>query len=318
MTTAPSALIGGLLPAKGYKVGVNRELERLWNAVYRQQQRAASAWARRRHRDEFDRVRAFCLFVGYPRSGHSIVGAILNAHRNAVISHELDAPQLILAGCSRDELYSRILARAQWFAMRGNPADHPLEVPNQWQGRFEELHVIGDKRGGAAARCIAEHPDFLDRLRSLVGIPIRLVHVVRNPFDNIAAISKLRGLSLADSADYYFLHCRTTSRLGTLCAPGELITVRHEEMLREPVAALTELCDFLGLERYPGYIEDATAVLYRAPSRTGRDAAWPQGLIEEIGRRARAHRFLDGYAVESPVERTRIVGPNPGGRQPHA
>lgn len=263
-------------------------------------------------------MRAFCLFVGYPRSGHSIVGAILNAHRHAVISHELNAAPLVLAGCSRDELYSRILARARWFSLRGNPADHPLEVPNQWQGRFEELRVIGDKRGGAVTRCIAEHPGFLDRLRSLVGVPIRLIHVVRDPFDNIAAISKLRGLSLADSADYYFLHCRTTSRLGDLCSADELITVRHEEMIRNRETALTELCAFLGLEPYPGYVEDASGVLYRAPSGPGRTAAWPEGLTEDITRRARAHRFLDGYAQEPPAGRTRIVGPKPGGRQPQA
>jgi hypothetical protein len=177
--------------------------------------------------------------------------------------------------------------------------------------------VIGDKRGGAVTRSIAEHPDFLDRLRSVVGIPIRLIHVVRDPFDNIAAISKLRGLSLADSADYYFLHCRTTTRLGALCAPGELITVRHEDMIREPEAALTELCAFLGLERYPGYVEAASSVLYRQPSGSGRKASWPEGLVEDVARRSRAHRFLDGYNFESPAQRTRIVGPNPGGRQPH-
>jgi Sulfotransferase family len=291
-------------------------LERLWAPVFRRQQQLSSAWARRRHRDEFARVKVFCLFVGYPRSGHSIVGALLNAHRGAVISHELNAPPMILAGCTRDELYSRIIARARWFALRGNRGDYPFQVPNQWQGRFEELRVIGDKRGGALTRSIAAHPDFLDRLRSLVGIPIRLVHVVRDPFDNIAAISKLRDLSLSDSADYYFLHCRTTSELSALCEPGELITVRHEDMIRDPAATLAELCRFLGLDLYPGYIEDASSILYLTPSGSGRKAVWPEGLVEDVARRARAHRFLDGYAFE-PGQRTRIVGPNPGGRQPH-
>jgi Sulfotransferase family len=154
-------------------------------------------------------------------------------------------------------------------------------------------------------------------LRSLVGVPIRLIHVVRDPFDNIAAISRLRGLSLVDAADYYFLHCRTTSRLGSLCAPGELITVRHEEMIRDPAGTLTELCAFLGLEPYPGYVEDASSVLYREPSGSGRKAMWPEGLVEDVARRARAHPVLDGYAFEAPVQRTRIVGPKPGGRQPH-
>ena len=87
-------------------------LDRPKDGVYRLHQSAWSAWARRRYSEELAAVERFLLFVGYPRSGHSIVGALLNAHRDAVVAHELDAPPLIVGGCSRDELFSRILARA--------------------------------------------------------------------------------------------------------------------------------------------------------------------------------------------------------------
>src|SRR5581483_4762206 len=110
--------------------------------VYGLLQRAWSAWARRRYADELARVETFCLFIGYPRSGHSIVGALLNAHRHAVIAHELDAPRLVLAGCSREVLFSRILARAAWFNLRGNASNYDYQVPNRWQGRFEALLVV--------------------------------------------------------------------------------------------------------------------------------------------------------------------------------
>jgi hypothetical protein len=53
-----------------------------------------SARARRKHGADFAAVEAFLLFVGYPRRGHSIVGACLNANRDAVVSHELDASRL--------------------------------------------------------------------------------------------------------------------------------------------------------------------------------------------------------------------------------
>ena len=151
-------------------------------------ERAWTSGARRRNRAAFDEVSAFCLFVGYPRSGHSLLGALLNAHRHAVIAHELQAPQLVLAGCDRETLYARIL-RAAWFDLRGNTSNYAYQVPNQWQGRFEHLRVVGDKRGGSAALAIGEHPNLLNRLRVMVGVRLRLIHVVRNPFDNIAAIS---------------------------------------------------------------------------------------------------------------------------------
>ncbi len=267
-------------------------------AIYRFHQSAWSAWARRRYVEDFDRIARFCLFVGYPRSGHSLVGALLNAHRDAVISHELNAPQLILDGCTRAVLYSRILARAYWFNRRRNTSNHSYQVPNQWQGRFAALRVIGDKRGGAVTRCIAGHPGFLPRVRRLVAVPLRLIHVVRNPFDNISAISIWHEMSLADSADYYFSHCETTSTLGGRCDPSEVITIHHEDLIRDPRSILSDLCAFLDLERYPGYLEDCASIVFHAPTYTRRKVAWPAALVRDVERRARAYRFLDGCQFE--------------------
>jgi Sulfotransferase family len=281
----------------------------LGDALYRLHQAAWSAWARRRYREDFERVARFCLFVGYPRSGHSVVGALLNAHRNAVISHELNAPDLILAGCSRDVLYSRILARAYWFDLRGNTSNYSYQVPGQWQGRFEDLRVIGDKRGGAVTRSIAAHDDFLARVRALVGIPLRLIHVVRNPFDNISAISSWHQLSLEDSVEFYFQHCRTTSTLGDRCGTDELITLRHEEVIREPQRVLSRLCDFLGLEPAPEFLEDCARVVFPSPTYSRRKIVWPPAIVRDVERRAREHADLAAYRFEVAEESCRPLPP---------
>jgi hypothetical protein len=264
-------------------------------AVYQTIQNIHSAWLRRKFRRQFDDVKCFCLFVGYPRSGHSIVGALLNAHKDAVISHGLIAAPYILRGCGRDELYARIIARAMWFNMRGNRANYVYQIPRQWQGRFQTLRVIGDKRDGETALCLAEHPDFLPRLRKLVGVPLRLIHVVRNPFDNIAAISIWQRLSLRQSIDHYFQHCRGTSLLSSLAQPGELMTVHHEELIRAPRDMLSTLSGFLGLENYLGYLDDCCRVVFKEPTFTRRKVNWPDDLLHEVQQRAEALPFLAKY-----------------------
>ena len=271
--------------------------------IYRLHQNACSAWARRRYKEDFDRIARFCLFVGYPRSGHSLIGALLNAHRNAVISHELNAHEFILNGCTRDHLYSRIIARAAWFNLRGNRGTYPYQVPHQWQGRFEALQVIGDKRGGLLTRCIAAHPDFLSRVRALVSVPLRLIHVVRNPFDNISAISIGNELSLEESIEFYFFHCQTTARLGDLCDPSEVTTVYHEEMIRDPRSVLRHLCVFLGLGPDPGYLDDCCSIVFSEPTYTRRKVTWSMAAIHEVERKARSYRFLDGYQFEISDDR---------------
>jgi len=182
--------------------------------------------------------------------------------------------------------------------LRGNKSNHDYRIPGQWQGRFGRLRVIGDKRAGAVTRAIAAHPDFLDRVRALVGVPLRLVHVVRNPFDNIAAISTWHHMSLEDSAAYYFSHCATVGALGTVCSPGEVLTVVHERLVREPGRVLAELCGFLGLDPYEGYLDDCASVVFAAPTYTRRKMAWPSAIVADVERRARSFPHLDGYRFE--------------------
>jgi len=38
---------------------------------------------------DFSKLRNFVLFVGYPRSGHSLVGSLIDAHPHAIIAHEV-------------------------------------------------------------------------------------------------------------------------------------------------------------------------------------------------------------------------------------
>ena len=44
-----------------------------------------------RGRSIWDGLDSFCLFCGYRRSGHSAIGSVIDAHPDALISHELKA-----------------------------------------------------------------------------------------------------------------------------------------------------------------------------------------------------------------------------------
>ena len=212
--------------------------------------------------------------------------------------HELNAPPLIQGGCTRNSLYAQILARAAWFNLRGNTSNYRYQVPGQWQGRFESLRVIGDKRGGAVTRSIEADPRLLDTVRSLVGVPLKLIHAVRNPFDNIAAISIWHRMSLPESVEYYFRHCDTTSRLPELTAPEEVFEVRHEQFVHEPDDALRRLCAFVSLYADPGYLEACSSVVFDSPTRTRRKVEWSAPLLARVEARIQAVPFLGGYGLE--------------------
>jgi hypothetical protein len=73
-------------------------------------------------------------------------------------------------------------------------------VPGQWQGTYQDkLEIIGDKKGGTTSAILANKPEELDRVRDLVKVPIKLVHVIRNPFDAIATHTKRKGSTTSNS-----------------------------------------------------------------------------------------------------------------------
>ena len=130
-----------------------------------------------------------------------------------VISHELDAVRYIRHGFRRSQLFSLILQRDQHFGTMGRTwSGYKYDIPDQFQGRFERLRVLGDKRARSSALQIAERPELLDRLRREAGVPIRVLHVTRNPFDNIATEARRHQMSITDATAWYEQICTAVGR----------------------------------------------------------------------------------------------------------
>jgi hypothetical protein len=64
-----------------------------------------------RNRSHLSEVERFALFIGYPRSGHSLIGSMLNAHPDMVIAHELGVFDYVNRHFGRTTLYGLILER---------------------------------------------------------------------------------------------------------------------------------------------------------------------------------------------------------------
>jgi hypothetical protein len=92
-----------------------------------------------RDRRMFEQIDACCLFIGYPRSGHSLIGSLIGAHPHAVIGHELDLLKYVYARFGRVQLCHLALESSRAFTEAGRRwSGHRYAVPGEWQGRFEE------------------------------------------------------------------------------------------------------------------------------------------------------------------------------------
>jgi hypothetical protein len=258
-----------------------------------------SAYTGARDRSLFGDLRTYCMFIGYPRSGHSLLGSLLDAHPEAVIAHEADTLRYLQARFTRLQVYSLILANSRRYRDR-REIIYDYTVPHQWQGRYVELRVIGDKKGGRSTRRLATSPALLDRLIDSVDVETRFVHVVRNPFDNITTIFEKtmadRGLEAA--VEEYLRLCATVDTIRRRLGPAVVLDVRHEALLAEPRDELRTVCHFVGLEAADDYLDDCADILFPSPRRTREHVDWPPALVERVSEAISRYEFLKGYSLD--------------------
>jgi hypothetical protein len=239
------------------------------------------------------------MFIGYPRSGHSLSGAVLDAHPEIVISHELDALSAIDRGISRRNLFELILQRNQWFVERECKwRGYSYRVLNQWQGRFKRLRVIGDKKGGQSTLHLEASPVLLRKLQVVVEVPLKLLHIVRNPFDNIATIAMRRNWPLQKATDRYFRMCSTNAKVFREYPDLDIFTMRHEDLIADPTLWVQNLVKFVGLESPADYLSDCKDVIFTSPSKSRLKVEWSKPLIDDVLARIRQYEFLSGYLFE--------------------
>lgn len=93
----------------------------------------STRFASRASLEIFKDLERFSVFLGYPYSGTSLMGSLLDAHPNAVIAHEMNFLRYFRLGFSREQIYQLILRNAQETAQEGRfQSGYTYAVPNQW------------------------------------------------------------------------------------------------------------------------------------------------------------------------------------------
>jgi hypothetical protein len=249
-----------------------------------------------RNRRLFRDVERFFFLIGYTRSGSTLLGSLLNAHPEMVIAHEADIMRFVRPGITRNQLFAILLERDRQFAAIGRKwSGFDYAVQGHGQGTFSRLRVIGDKHADKAAQHLRNDPGRLDRLRSVVRVPIRAVHLVRNPFDTIASIARNREFPLSSAIPIYRGFGKAVDDVRNQLAADELLEMRYEAITADTIGSLSSILAFLGIEASEDYLNDCAA-LVDAQGRPGRRTfEWPSIERREVEKLIAARPVLAGY-----------------------
>ena len=261
---------------------------------------------------EISTVEKFVFFVGYSRSGHSIIASLLDAHPNIIIAHEYNLFRKWKGNKyqNRSFLYNELYrnsynnAEKGWRSSMKNQKGYTLAVKDSWQGSFQDLLVIGEKSGAVTAQTYDNDPllflQTLKELRNTVQVPIRVIHIVRNPYDMIStrllyADGKTRKSKVQASVDMkYVSHgnlsqqvnrtihvVQTVHELLSNCSLTSL-DVHLADLVKNPEDVMDTLCTFIGVSCSGGYLKKCSEKIYSRQSQSRQLVEWPQELVNKV------------------------------------
>ncbi len=259
------------------------------------------------HRRLFDDLTAYCMFIGYPRSGHSIIGSLLDAHPDVVIANELGAVELFRRHYGRNQIASLILANSRRYGKAGRAnSGYKYQVPDQWQGRERKIQVIGDKQGGNTSRILTDVKNryLLQLIPRRMEAPLRLIHVIRNPFDILSTMVRRVEKRTGRPADAKIFDREYAAFAAKVVTNQELarqenLLIHHlyqEDFIARPADHLNELCQFIGVAATPDYLQDCSSIVWNRPNRSRFDSAiWDPARIQRVDRLIQSVPFLRRY-----------------------
>ena len=271
-------------------------------------------------------IKTFVLFVGISRSGHSIVAAILDSHPHIVVSNELDVFSRINNHSSKASLFNLIweksYRKANLGGLKRSKKGYSLSVGGSWQGAYQSyINVIGDKHGGRIAKEFVGNPELfqshLNKLRSLINMPIKVIHVIRNPYDNIATIAlyrhfdqsrinisatrksnktiNIKAVILEKAISYYFKLFQA-SELMRHQFNLDIMDVHGKDLITNPMVIVNKMCDFLRVSCSNNYLNTVGRKIFSSESKTRYKVAWTDEQLSEIRENILKYNTLKRYS----------------------
>lgn len=241
------------------------------------------------------RVKYFLMFMGYPRSGHTLVASMLNAHPNVVCSNQ----QFILTNgaAGLDSILSKIEAgtpRGQW-----NP--NAYIDPCQKQ----DITVVGDKTGHRTVEHLISNPEALEKFKEVIPWPIKWIHVSRNPYDCLSTWTKKnvenrqkrvpRVTQEMEFNNVFQKFKALNEKIVELKKTEDVLSIAHERVIRFIDKSLNELCAFLDIPKLDDWRARCIKKKWKDPRETRTHIQWTPPMRAQVEKMTRQYPWLNSY-----------------------
>ena len=274
----------------------------------------------------FADVQRYVMFISFARAGHSWIGSVLDAAPNALVANEYGAMNRFLIGkrkknlMTKDLLFEGLAKNSFLCGKYGRIQVYDYSIPGLWQGKLDDgqkMDVIGDKKGGNVGKVLSSFGKpwedesaaealrkFMLEFRDVVKVPLRVVIVLRNPFNLIATqhlrtreenvkVEKRIGSSFVNEVLNRYRVIIWASE--NLFQPNEVHTMTMESFATDTKTELKLLCEFVGIQCPSNMMQQVNNQTYHTPHSTFELAEWKDDQVKEINDFIITHLSEYGY-----------------------
>ena len=278
-------------------------------------------------------VERFVFFLGWPRSGHSIIASMMDAHPEMIIAQHFllfkelpneASKQLLINNDKRlvktkffSELYHDSHYSANHYRKNGTKG-YNLSLDTRWQGTFNKLRVIGTREGGYVSSRYSEDPLLLGLYYQILvdklSIPVHVLLVVRNPYDmiatsllyNVSSTCKKRVCAskenpyndpprLMQQAELIFRDAAAVEAMIRDCHLN-VLRIHHEDHVKEPVRTMQQICNFLDVQCAKDFLRQCDRKTFKVFSNTRETVVWTKEVLDFVERNIRRYSFFSRYS----------------------
>lgn len=245
----------------------------------------------------------FCLFIGPGRSGHSLISVILNAHPNIRISNELGIFKK--NGCynkNKETIINNILKKCEKEKNKLVRGKYKYKIEKTWEDG--DLLVIGDKHGNNTSLNLSRNFNKLKIFQKNINLPIKYIHSVRNPFDQITTESIRKDKSIDNLIEVYCSIMDVVQKIKNKekNEHNNILEIYHEDLIYNKKRNIIKMCKFLGVDVFDDYIESCSKVIRNKPHFSRFRLKWTDDQKNKVYKKIiNKYDILKGYKFDEEI-----------------
>ena len=253
--------------------------------------------------------RKFITFTCTGQSGHTIIAAILDAHPHVMVSEEKMVIRKMAKGRFKTpvEMFEHVIYDSRTRVQGKNSYRRKIGTI-EGQGQYEgTLEVLGDKCGwdviGRYKDRGTPNTSLLDFEQS-IGVPVYVVHALRNPFDVISnwyvGKRNMRGdLEGCISAYGELTHAIQKVYYDSGFPRERILQVPNEALCAVPIVWIEALANHLDLEVDREWLRRCRDKVFQKPNSRVSECKWTRPLIDRVNEEIiKPYEFHKGYTSE--------------------